>query len=84
MVFWPVAKYCSDCLGQTQLRKMDKKGKIIEISKINENYFGLIEFEKGRIRLMATINKEGKIGQKVYLEKFHIFNSDYEFEVNLA
>lgn len=53
-IIWPPSEFCSYCLKKTVWRKCSNKGKIIEFSKLNGIYFGIIEFENN-FRIMGTI-----------------------------
>jgi uncharacterized OB-fold protein len=53
-ITWPPSEFCNQCLKKTTWRKCSNQGKIIEFSKKNDNYFGIIEFE-GSFRIMGTI-----------------------------
>jgi uncharacterized OB-fold protein len=53
-IIWPPSEICNQCLKETSWRTCSNQGKIIEFSKQNDIYFGIIEFEKS-FRIMGTI-----------------------------
>ena len=53
-ITWPPSEICNQCLEKTSWRKCSNLGKIIEFSKHNDIYFGIVEFEKG-FRIIGTI-----------------------------
>ena len=53
-ITWPPSDFCNQCLKKTSWRNCSNQGKIIEFSKQNDTYFGIIEFEKS-FRIMGTI-----------------------------
>ena len=55
-IVWPPVEFCSNCFGTVSLKKGDFKGKIIEFSRQNKEYFCIIEFEN-TIKIMAKISK---------------------------
>lgn len=81
---WPSLKYCKNCLNANILRSGNNKGKIIEYSKNEGGYFGIVEFE-GQIRLICNLNqiKNPKISQKVTLKRIRKNNSNFSFEISL-
>lgn len=83
-IVWPPSKFCNTCFGQTKLREGDKKGKIIEFSKMDQKYFCVGEFE-GKIRIIGTIS-EGtpNEGDQIEIEKCGIKDDSYYFEFNLS
>ena len=80
-IVWPPTKFCNYCFGQVSLKKGDFKGKIIEFSRQNEEYFCLVEFEN-TIRIMAKSLQIPEIGQMVKISKCGISNGSYFFYVN--
>ena len=62
---------------------MPEKGKLLEFSKNNEGFFGLVEFKKN-IRIMGKINSKGntlKVGQPVKFEKDTQNNEKFSFVI---
>ena len=51
---WPPSEFCDSCNEETSLRKEEFKGKIIEFSRQNEEYFCMVEFGDS-IRIMAKM-----------------------------
>jgi len=80
-IVWPFAEFCNHCFGSISLRKGDFKGKIIEFSRQDEQYFCLVEFEN-TIRIIAKISHTPKIDQKVKITKCGITSGNYFFYVN--
>ena len=82
-IHWPSLKYCQNCLNANTIRKGNNKGKIIEFSKNDTGYFGIVEFE-GHIRMICNLNqiKNPKINQEVILKRIKKNNANYSFEVS--
>ncbi|RDJ31041.1 MAG: hypothetical protein DWQ18_04395 [Crenarchaeota archaeon] len=80
---WPSLKFCKNCLSSNTLRKGNNIGRIIEYSKNDQGYFGIVEFE-GQIRLICYFNQinNPKINQEVILQKIKKNKSNYSFEVS--
>ena len=72
-IVWPASNFCNICHNHTQWRNANNTGKIIEFSKKNDDYFGLIEIEKN-LRVMGKIlaEKTPKINQTVELKNVHL------------
>jgi len=79
-IIWPPSEFCDNCNGITSLRKGKFKGKIIEFSKQNEDYFCIVEFHNS-IRLIAKMTKTPKKDQIVKISKCGISNGSYFFTV---
>ena len=61
---WPPSEFCDNCNEETSLRKEEFKGKIIEFSSQNEDYFCVVEFcDSIRImaKMMTTVQKRDQI-----------------------
>jgi len=74
---------CIKCLKKTDRKKSVQKGKIIEFSRRNNDFFGIIEIENG-IRLMGSIiplEKQPEIGQKVKMSVSFDKKPNYSFTV---
>ncbi len=69
-IVWPPSDFCNICHNITKWRNTDNIGIIIEFSKKNDEFFGLIEIEQN-LRIMGKIitKKIPKINQKVVLKK---------------
>ena len=69
-VVWPSSNFCNICHNMTEWRSIDNIGTIIEFSKRNDEFFGLIEIEQN-LRIMGKIisKKTPEINQKVALTK---------------
>ena len=79
-IVWPPSEFCDNCNEITSLKKGDFKGKIIEFSKQNENYFCLVEFCNS-IKLMAKMTSSPKKNQIVKISKCGIVNGSYFFQI---
>ena len=55
-IVWPPVEFCNYCSGAVSLKKGNFKGKVIEFSRHNKEYFCIIEFEN-KIKLIANISK---------------------------
>jgi len=80
-IVWPPTEFCSHCMGKTALKEWDFKGKIIEFSRQNENYFCVVEIENS-FKIMAKMSAEPNIDQIVKISKCGISEGNYYFEVN--
>ena len=80
---WPSLKFCKNCLNLNSLRKGNSTGKIIEYSKNEQGYFGIVEFE-GQIRMICNLNQitNPRINQEVILKNIKKNNSNYSFEIS--
>ena len=69
-IVWPTSDFCNICHNNTHWRNANNTGKIIEFSKKNDEYFGLIEIEKN-LRIMGKIltEKTPKINETVELKE---------------
>ena len=69
-IVWPTSDFCNICHNHTHWRNANDTGKIIEFSKKNDEYFGLIEIEKN-FRIMGKIltEKTPKINEIVELKE---------------
>ena len=74
-------EFCNYCFGAVSLKKGDFKGKVIEFSRQNKEYFCIIEFEN-TIKVIAKISQIPEIGQTVKISKCGIINGNYFFYVN--
>lgn len=79
-IVWPPAEFCNHCFGIVSIKKGDFKGKIIEFSSKNEQYFCVVEFEK-TFKIIATISQMPHVGQSVKISKCGIFEGNYFFTV---
>ena len=80
-VIWPPSDYCSLCFGELRWRKLNRVGKILEFSRKDDTFFGLVEFEK-KIRIIGTIITEQKrpdIGKMVKLDSCSRNGQNYSF-----
>ena len=82
-IIWPPSKLCNYCFNETIVREGNKKGKIIEYSKRDTEYFCLAEFE-GNIRIIGTIS-EGtpKEDNEIEIIKCGIKDNTYFFNFKL-
>ncbi len=69
-VVWPVSDFCNICYNRTKWRDANNSGIIIEFSKKNDDFFGLIEVESN-LRVMGKIdgNETPEVNQKVKLKE---------------
>ena len=70
---WPPKEICQMCHGEINWKASMNVGKIVEFSKKESKYFGLIEIDDG-IRILGEIScsSEPKIGQSVKMNvSFH-------------
>ena len=70
---WPPKEICQMCHGEIHWKASMNVGKIVEFSKKESKYFGLIEIDDG-IRILGDIScsSEPKIGKSVKMNvSFH-------------
>ena len=70
---WPPKEICQMCHGEINWKASMNVGKIVEFSKKESKYFGLIEIDDG-IKILGDIScsSEPKIGQSVKMNvSFH-------------
>ena len=79
---WPPKEICHICHGKTDWRKSTNLGKIIEFSKRESTYFGLIEIDDG-IRILGNIISASipEIGQSVRMSTSFNSKPHYSFIV---
>lgn len=80
-ITWPPSDYCSNCFRKTDWKKSNGIGTIIEFSKNNDVFFGLVELEKN-VRVVGTIKPNSKhpdIHKKVKLENCHLIGNNHSF-----
>ena len=83
-IVWPPSDYCDNCFKDVNWRKVSKNGKIIELSRKEDDVFCIAEFEdKIRVigKLDAKINMV-KPGQTVKLSKC-LYNDKNSFFFSL-
>ena len=79
---WPPNDFCSTCFGSLAWREIKEPGTLIEHSLMNDEIFGIVEFE-GKIRVMGRISAEHGLreGQKMKIAKCSFNESpEYQFE----
>ena len=79
-IVWPPAEFCNHCFGIVSLKEGDFKGRIMEFSRQNDQYFCLVEFENP-VRIMANISKTPALKQIVKISKCGISNGNYFFQI---
>ena len=79
---WPPKETCHICNNKSEWKKSKNIGKIIEFSKKDTNYFGLIEIDDG-IRIMGNISATSipKVGQMVIMNVSFNSKPQYSFIV---
>ena len=79
---WPPREICQECNEKTEWNESMNVGTIIEFSKKNSSYFGIVELRE-KIRVMGEIfsNSEPKIGQNVIMKTFFDTRPHYSFTV---
>ena len=79
---WPPEDTCHQCNQKTEWKVSMNVGKIIEFSRKDSSYFGMIGL-KEKIRIMGEIfsNNEPKIGQNVTMKVFFDRRPHYSFTV---
>ena len=83
-IVWPPSNYCDNCLQEVKWRKISKNGKIIEVSKKENDIFCITEFEN-KIRIMGKLDTKNDViepGQEVILSKC-LFNGKNHFFFSL-
>jgi len=79
-IVWPPSEFCDNCNEKTLLKKGEFKGKIIEFSKQNEDYFCMVEFFNS-IRLIAKMTSSPKKDQIIKISKCGISDGSYFFHI---
>ena len=83
-IVWPPSEFCNQCFGDVSWRKGSHKGKIIEFSKQNNDYFCLVEIED-TIKIMGKITFGiPDVGQNIKIERCGIKDGNYYFEISLT
>ena len=79
---WPPKEICHICHNKANWKKSVNFGKIVEFSKKESTYFGLIEIEDG-IRVLGKISSVStpKVGQLVRMNVSFNSKPDYSFIV---
>ena len=79
---WPPKEICHLCHNRTEWKKSTNLGKIVEFSKKESMYFGLIEIDGG-IRVLGEISSTSipKIGQSVKMKVSFNSKPHYSFTV---
>ena len=79
---WPPKETCYTCHGKTSWKKSSDRGIIIEFSKKNSTYFGVVEIDNG-IRILGDISSTSppEIGQVVRMNVSFRFKPNYSFIV---
>ena len=69
MVFWPIQKFCNKCGENTSWVESSCKGTIIEFSKKESEFFGIVKIDEN-IRLLGKIisSELPHIGQPVIMK----------------
>ena len=79
---WPPKETCHICHNKANWKKSTNFGKIVEFSKKESTYFGLIEIDDG-IRVLGNISSTStpKIGQLVRMDVSFKSKPNYSFIV---
>ena len=79
---WPPKDNCPACHNDSNWKKSNNIGKIVEFSKNNSLYFGIVELEDG-IRILGKIlsKNEPEIGQNVKMSTKYENGPQYTFSV---
>ncbi|MDC0187007.1 hypothetical protein OAJ08_02335 [Candidatus Nitrosopelagicus sp.] len=81
-MIWPPKEICHICHSRTDWKKSRNFGKILEFSKKESTYFGLIEIDEG-IRVLGDISSISipEIGQSVRMSVSFNSKPHYSFIV---
>ena len=81
-IIWPPKEICYICHNKTEWKESKNFGKILEFSKKESMYFGLIEIDEG-IRVLGNIESTSmpKIGQSVRMSVSFNSKPHYSFTV---
>ena len=79
---WPPKEICHLCHNDSEWKKSENRGKIIEFSKKDSVYFGLVEIDHG-IRIMGKISSTSmpQTGQDVTMNVSFDSKPHYSFTV---
>ncbi len=77
---WPPKEICHLCHNYSEWKKSENRGKIIEFSKKDSVYFGLVQIDEN-IRVLGDISSESipKIGQAVRMSVSFDTRPKYSF-----
>ena len=81
-IVWPPKDKCPICHHDSNWKESNNIGKIVEFSKNDSSYFGIIELED-KIRILGKIlsKNEPKIGQDVKMSAKYYDGPEYTFSV---
>ena len=81
-IIWPPKEICHLCNNDSEWKKSENRGKIIEFSKKDSVYFGLVQIDEN-IRVLGDISSESipKIGQAVIMSVSFDTRPKYSFIV---
>ncbi len=69
IVFWPTQKFCNKCGKNTSWDESSYKGTIIEFSRKDSEFFGLVEiYENIRVLGKIIASETPHVGQSVKME----------------
>ena len=81
-VIWPPNDKCPICHNDSNWKESNNVGKIVEFSKNDSSYFGIVELEE-KIRILGKIlsKNEPVIGQDVKMSAKYDNGPQYTFSV---
>lgn len=83
-IVWPPSEFCNKCFKEIQWRKGSENGRVVEFSKINDNYLCLVEFEN-TIKIMGKLTSGfPSINQRVKIKRCGIKKGSFFFEFSLV
>ncbi len=80
-IVWPPSDFCNQCLGNNFWRRCSGEGRIIEFSKKENTYFGVVEIENSLKILGQIVSGKPEIGQKVKVTECGISDNQYFFKM---
>ena len=83
-ITWPPSEFCNQCLKQTSWRKCSSDGRIIEFSKHDDVYFGIVEFENSIRIIGKIISGTPETGKSVKVTECGIAEDDYLLKMKVV
>jgi uncharacterized protein len=83
-IVWPISEFCNTCFKEVVWRKASLEGKIIEFSKQNDMYFGIVEIENTVKVMGKIISVTPSVGENVKIDRCGTKDGNHYFEMSLV
>lgn len=80
---WPIQRYCSGCLAETDVVVASPRGRIIEFSQRDGVYFCVADFDGVRLVCTLRSSRPPRSGQAVTFLSHERTDSGHAFEIGL-